>query len=87
MASRVSGTFTGTGDSEFVVGKLVAVDLTFSGVATVNVQWLVDGTNWRTLASYTGSAQFIVEAPGIPIRLNCSAYTNDVAYGLAAAGL
>ena len=87
MATPVTGTFSATGNSESVVGRAVAIDATFAGTATINVQWLVDGTNWRTIESFTESFQIVVEAPGIPIRLNCSAYTDNVAYALSVAGL
>jgi hypothetical protein len=85
MASpAVSGTFTGTGSSNAVAAGKVMVDMTFSGTATVNVQWLVDGSNWRTITAYTASAQVIVESGGLPVRLNCSAYTDNVAYAIVA---
>ena len=89
MAAPVTGTFAATGNSPAIVGKQIAIDMTFAGVATVNIQWLVDGTNWRTITdgTFTASAQKIVEAPGIPIRLNCSAYTADVTYAMSVAGL
>lgn len=80
--SIVSGTFSGTGSSNAIVGKVVCIDMTFAGTATVNVQWLVDGSNWRTIDSYTASDQIVVEANGIPVRLNCSAHTNNVTYAM-----
>jgi hypothetical protein len=79
----ITGTFAGTGSSAAVVAGQVAVDLTFAGTATVNAQWQVDGANWRTIAAYTGSSQFLVETMGLPFRLNCSAHTNDVTYAIA----
>lgn len=78
----ISGTFSGTGDSAGVVGGTVAIDMTFAGTATVNVQWQVDGVNWRTIDSYTASDQIVVDAHGIPVRLNCSAHTDNVSYAL-----
>lgn len=56
--------------------------LTFAGTATVNLQWQVDGTNWRTIESYTSSTQKVFEAARVPLRLNCSAHTNDVTYAM-----
>lgn len=79
MANIVSGTFTGTGNSAEMAAAKVLVDLTFSGTATVNAQWLLD-TTWRTIAAYTESSQFVVETYGVPFRLNCSAHTNNVTY-------
>ena len=78
----VTGTFSGTGNSAVVVSGKVYIDLTFAGTATVNVQWQLDGTNWRTIDSYTASDQIVVESGGIPVRLNCSAHTNDVTYAI-----
>lgn len=83
----VTGTFAATGNSSAIVGRQIAIDMTFAGAATVNIQWSLDGgTTWRTVESYTATDQVVFEAPGIPVRLNCSAYTNDVTYVLAAAG-
>jgi hypothetical protein len=84
MASVVlTGTFSGTGNSAAVSCHTAVIDMTFAGTATVNVQWQVDGTNWRTIDSYTGSDQIVFE-PGVhvPLRLNCSAHTNDVTYAI-----
>lgn len=84
MSQIVSGTFSGTGNSQPIVGKEVRIDLTFAGTATVNVQWLVDQSNWRTITdgTYTASEQLVVDAGGIPVRLNCSAHTNNVTYAM-----
>lgn len=79
----VSGTFSGTGNSAGIVGGPIAIDLTFAGTATVNVQWSVDGTNWRTIDSYTASDQIVVDAGGVPVRLNCSAHTDNVTYAMS----
>lgn len=80
--AAVTGTFTGTGSSSQIVGGKVDIDLTFAGTATVNVQWAVDGTNFRTVTAYTASTQVTIESNGCPVRLNCSAYTNDVTYAM-----
>lgn len=84
MALLASGTFSGTGNSGVVTAETINVDLTFAGTATVNLQWKVNGTDWRTIASYTASAQFVFEAARVPVRLNCSAHTNDVTYAMLA---
>lgn len=83
MATTVSGTFEATGDSAACDGgKPIAIDATFAGAATVNVQWQIED-EWRTLETFTASFQKVYEAPGfIPVRLNCSAYTDDVTYVL-----
>lgn len=80
--ATVSGTFTGTGNSAAIVGGKIWVSLSFAGTATVNVQAQADGSTWRTVQSYTASTETWVDSGGVPIRLNCSAYTNDVTYAL-----
>lgn len=82
MAILVSGTFADTGDSDPITAETVNIDLTFVGTATVNLQWKVDGTNWRTVESYTASDQIVFEAARVPIRLNCSAHTDNVSYAM-----
>jgi len=77
-----SGTITGTGATASVQGKKVGIDLDFSGTATVVVQWSRDGNTWTDLAdgSFTADGQKIYEGPSIHLRLNCTAYTNDVTW-------
>jgi hypothetical protein len=84
MASRrIAGSFTATGNSDGVSCNKAIIDVTHSGTATVNLQWQVDGTNWRTIEAYTASTQKVFESNvSVPIRLNCSAYTNSVAYAI-----
>lgn len=84
MASRiVSGTFSGTGAAAGIVCSKAIIDLTFAGTATVALQWQVDGTNWRTINSYTSSTQITFDPEvNVPIRLNCTAYTNDVSWAI-----
>jgi nicotinamide mononucleotide (NMN) deamidase PncC len=80
--ATISGTFTGTGTTAGVASGKVYIDMTFAGTATVDVQWLLDGNNWRSISSYTSSSQVIVESGGIPVRLNCTAYTNNVSWAI-----
>jgi len=84
MASRrVTGTFSGTGNSSEISCSNAIIDLTFAGTATVNLQWAVDGTNFRTVETYTSSTQKVFESNvNVPIRLNCSAHTNNVTYAI-----
>lgn len=82
MATSVTGTFSGTGDSGEVRSKQCAFDLTFAGTATVNIQWQLDGTNWRTLESLTATGQYVYDGPRVPLRLNCSAHTDNVVYAI-----
>lgn len=78
----LTGTFTGTGTTAGVASGKVYIDLTFAGTATVDVQWQLDGTNWRTISTYTASTQVVVESGGIPVRLNCTAFTNNVSWAI-----
>lgn len=84
MASVIiSGTFTGTGASAGVPCSKAIIDLTFAGTATVALQWRVDGSNWRTVNSYTASTQIVFDPEvHVEIRLNCTAYTNNVDYAI-----
>jgi hypothetical protein len=84
MASRlVTGTFSGTGNSDGISCGKAIIDLTFAGTATVNLQWQLDGVNWRTVETYTTSTQKVFDAEvNVPIRLNCSAHTNNVTYAI-----
>lgn len=84
MASRrISGTFSATGTSEVLSCRKAIIDVTHAGTATVALQWQADGTNWRTIESYTSSTQKAFDAGVVvPIRLNCTAYTNDVTYAI-----
>lgn len=82
MATPVTGTFSGTGNSGEVRSKQCAFDLTFAGTATVNIQWQLDGTNWRTLESLTATDQYVYDGPRVPLRLNCSAHTDNVVYAI-----
>ena len=66
--ATITGTFEGTGNSATVRGSAIIVDLTFAGTATVNVQWAVDGTNFRTKDSYTASKQYTATANGIMLN-------------------
>lgn len=82
MAIKVNGTFSETGNSTSLTASKAAIHLTFVGTATVNLQWNLDGTNWRTIGSYTATTSDGVyyDGPRVPLRLNCSAHTDNVAY-------
>ena len=84
MATTVTGTFEDTGNSAAIVSSGIAIDLTFAGAATVNVQWQLDGTNWTTVETFTDSDKKVYEGPRAPYRLNCSAHTDNVTYVMRA---
>lgn len=86
--AQVSGTFTATGVSDSLTGRqIVAIQATFSGAATVEIQWNL-GTGWVAIqdGAFTETFSKVFEAPSIPIRLNCSAHTGDVAYVMSGQG-
>lgn len=80
MAKKYSGTFSGTGNSDIISGSRALIVLDFDGTATINVQVQRDETNWVTAESYTATGVYVwgVEGINAPIRLNCSAHTDDV---------
>ena len=77
-----SGTFTTTTQSPEVSCSKCAIDLTFVGVGGVDVQWKVDGVNWRTIESYTASGQYVYDGVGVSFRLDCTDATADVAWAI-----
>jgi hypothetical protein len=84
MSKAMGGNITGTGivaESQVVCNRaLVSLDF---GTGTVTLDWCVDGTNWKPYKSYTADANEVVEfGVAVPIRLNCSAYTAQIAWGL-----
>lgn len=65
----------------------VAIHAEFAGTATVSIEWFMNG-GWREMPDYadlTTSFSYVYEGPTVPIRLNCTAYTNDVVYSMVSA--
>lgn len=77
----ISGSFSATGASPVVVGRNVAIDITLSA-GGVDVEWCVDGENWRVVESFTESTQQVYESPGVPMRLNCTTYSSPISYAM-----
>lgn len=77
----VSGTISATGTTPEVSGGQVAIDLTLSA-GSVDVEWCVDGINWRPIETFTASAQRVYDALGVPIRLNCTNYSAPINYAM-----
>lgn len=83
----VSGSFTGTGQSSATdVCNRFSVDIT-SGQGTVNVERLMpDGSTWGIIETLTvpdadnTDVSKEYEGIGASIRLNCTAYTSEMAY-------
>lgn len=81
MAQKKTGTFSATGESEVIIAKEVRIGMTFAGTATVKIQWQLDGTNWRDIESFTSwTEEKIIDARRIPVRLSCTAHTDNVTY-------
>lgn len=79
MATKITGSFTGTGTSAEV--KFIgAANLSLSGFgsATVKLQRRVDGQNWRDVYSFTSDAEEVVynEGEHVAFRLNCSVFSS-----------
>jgi hypothetical protein len=90
--SRVTGTFTETGQSDSVVGGLLegpqknhmpaglmTMSLSGFGGATVALQRSFDdGTTWLTVESYTVDTEVNIETPAHSTlyRLNCTAHAS-----------
>ena len=76
MANRnVSSTFTGTGNStELVLEDIETLSLSGFGSATILLQYLLDGTNWRTVGTYTADTELGVIGLGRRWRVRCSVY-------------
>jgi hypothetical protein len=85
---NTEGTFSGTGSSDGIKCRVADVSLNFAGTATVNVQRSFDGgSTYRTIDSFTGSAEKTYEAGATCfMRVNCSAHTDDVDYVVKSQG-
>lgn len=83
MSGRISGVFSGTGQSDTWVSGSALVIMSFAGTATVSVEaydpvnanWVIIGSAFTatTVTKYDGYGS-------AELRLNCSAHTNDVDY-------
>jgi hypothetical protein len=86
QTSRVSGTFTGTGQSDdIVIGRNGRVRLEFAGAATVVVEdYSEAAADFVPLAggTFTSSVSMNVDGGNRRVRLNCTAHTNNVVYEL-----
>lgn len=84
MASTVSGTFSGTGQSSVIVGRNIDVAMNFAGTASVDIERRMPDGDWIKHGSSitTDSSTLVTFAANTAIRLNCTAHTNDVEYVL-----
>ncbi len=81
--AKVSGTFSGAGQSASWCGGNCVVVLSYAGNAVVAVEIYDDvNANWVALATHT-NASFAGKYDGYgktSMRLNCTAHTADVEY-------
>jgi hypothetical protein len=84
MAQKITGTFAGTGSSEVISCTSAVFVLTFAGTATVNIEAFQSGTTWVTISARTASGVYVWNPEGVnvPVRLTCSAHTDNVTYAV-----
>jgi len=78
--SSVSKTFTAVeaSDSIFVTKSNFTISLSGFGVASVVLQRKIDGSNWRTVETFTEDSEMNGYEPSsnAEYRFNCTAYTS-----------
>jgi len=83
MATEVvSGTFSGTGQSSTITGTKFDIIMDFAGTASVDIEIQMPSGTWMKLGtSVTADSQQVAEfAAAETLRLNCTAFTNNVEY-------
>ena len=83
--NNVSGTFTETGNTEWVrLPPSASISLVFAGTATVALQRRFKDGAAKTVESFTQSYEGSIPTPGynVEYRLSCTAHTNNVDYWL-----
>ena len=80
--AKISGVFSGTGQSAQWASGSATIILDFAGTATVQIEaYDPDNANWVAIDSKTADYVGILEGMGdTQCRLNCTAHTNDVDY-------
>lgn len=85
--AQVKGTFSATGQSDPIVGRQIGVRMDFAGTASVDIEVQMPSGAWIKLPDGTAiTADYDdVYDRGVTtaLRLNCTAYTNDVEYSLS----
>lgn len=89
MADRVTGSFSGTGQSATIVARKIDVKMDFSGTATVQIETQMPSGAWIVVGTaFTADTSQVVEfASRGAVRLNCTAYTNSVEYSMTSESL
>jgi hypothetical protein len=83
----VTGTFSGTGQSAAIAFCHGVISMDFSGTASVDVEEQIPTTgSWiKIVTGITADYRQNYDSPVIrTLRLNCTAYTNNVEYSIEA---
>lgn len=80
--ATVTGTFSGTGQSDPIIGRAIDIAMDFAGTASVDVERRMPSGSWIKIeTAITADYNEVAEYPGnVAIRLNCTAHTNNVEY-------
>jgi hypothetical protein len=80
--ATITGTFSATGQSTPIVGRKVNVAMNFAGTASVDIERQMPDGDWiKVDTAITADSDQVLDYPAnVAIRLNCTAYTNDVEY-------
>lgn len=81
--AQISGTFAGTGVSAGMAAPTITIQMDFAGTASVDVQSQMPSGAWITVETVTADYHKVFDqGGGVPIRLSCTAHTNNVEYSL-----
>lgn len=81
--AQISGTFAGTGASAAMAAPTITIQMDFAGTATVTVESQMPSGAWIIVETVTADYHKVFDQGGaVPIRLNCTAFTNNVEYAL-----
>lgn len=80
--AEITGTFAATGQSaELASPSGVTIQMDFAGTASVNVESKLPTGTWIVLEAVTADYHKVYDSLA-PVRLNCTARTNNVVYAL-----
>ena len=81
--AQITGTFAATGASPAMAAPIITIQMDFAGTASVDVQSQMPSGAWITVETVTADYHKVFDQGGVvPIRLNCTAFTNNVEYAL-----
>ena len=84
-SQSVSGTFTGTGQSDTCYGNKIVIKMDFAGTASVDLEASLAGAWIKIETGITADYFKVFEAPVMQeLRLNCTSFTNNVVYEMQA---